>query len=84
MILDRSFDLIAPVTHDFYYQSLVYEYTEVGPDGEVSINKQSKFLNDQDELWARFRNQHIADVHIKLNEEVAKIAAESKKAGSAG
>jgi hypothetical protein len=35
LILDRGFDLISPVIHDFFYQSLVYEFKDVGDDGEL-------------------------------------------------
>lgn len=41
------------------------------------------FLNDQDELWVRLRNKHVAEVHAVLNREVSAVAAESKrKAGT--
>lgn len=82
MIVDRSFDLISPVIHDYYYQSLVYEFKEVGEEGEVSIGENGKklaFLNDQDDLWVRFRGKHIAEVHATLNQEVSAVAAESKR-----
>jgi syntaxin-binding protein 1 len=80
LILDRGFDLISPVIHDYYYQSIVYETKEVGDEGEVSIGeKKTALLNDQDELWVRFRNKHVAEVHAKLNEEVSQVAQESKK-----
>lgn len=26
LILDRGFDLISPVIHDFFYESIVYEF----------------------------------------------------------
>lgn len=72
IILDRGFDLIAPVIHDYFYESLVYEFSNIKAEGEVKINDaKTVFLNDQDELWVRFRNKHIAEVHSKLNDEVS-------------
>lgn len=47
LILDRGFDLISPVIHDYYYQSLVYEFSNVKDEGEVKINDtKTAFLND--------------------------------------
>ncbi len=79
MIVDRGFDLIAPAVHDFFYESIIYDYSskDIGDEGEVIINDKTVYLNDQDELWVRFRNKHIAEVHSKLNEEVSQVAAES-------
>ncbi len=72
LLLDRGFDLISPAIHDYFYQSIVNEYKQVGEEGDVEIgNGKSAILNDQDELWVRFRNKHIAEVHAKLNEEVS-------------
>lgn len=81
LLLDRGFDLIAPVIHDYFYESIVYEYKDVGDEGEVQVGAENKtaFLNDQDELWVRFRSKHIAEVHANLNEEVSQVASESKK-----
>jgi syntaxin-binding protein 1 len=70
LICDRSFDLLSPVLHDYYYQQLVHEFKEVGEDGEVMLNEGKQkmaFLNDQDELWVRFRNRHIAEVLATIN-----------------
>ena len=74
LILDRGFDLIAPVVHDYFYESAIYEHKDLGDDGELKLDGKMVFLNDQDELWVKFRNCHIADVHSKINEEVSKIA----------
>ena len=70
LICDRSLDLLSPVLHDFNYQQLVYEFKEVGDEGEVMLEEgrqKMAFLNDQDDLWVRFRNRHIADVHARIN-----------------
>lgn len=57
----------------------------MGDEGEVALGKQKlAFLNDQDDLWVRFRNKHIADVHATLNREVSAVAAESKRKAGGG
>ena len=35
LLLDRGFDLIAPVLHDYFYESIVYEYKDVGDEGDL-------------------------------------------------
>ena len=69
LILDRSFDLIAPVVHDYFYQTNVSEYKEgfKGDDGEFKLEAKTIFLNDQDELWVRFRNTHCIEVFQAVN-----------------
>jgi syntaxin-binding protein 1 len=39
LICDRSIDLLSPVLHDFHYQSLVYEFKDVGDEGEVMVGE---------------------------------------------
>ena len=47
LILDRGFDLISPVIHDYFYQSIVYEFKDVGDEGEVTIGEnKTALLND--------------------------------------
>jgi hypothetical protein len=37
LLLDRSFDLIAPVLHDYFYESIVYEFKDVGDEGDIEL-----------------------------------------------
>ena len=47
LILDRTFDLISPVVHDFYYQTGVSDYKDgFGKDGEIKIDNKTVLLND--------------------------------------
>jgi hypothetical protein len=48
LILDRSFDIISPVVHDFYYQSNASEYRGgfKGDDGEFKLDNKTIYLND--------------------------------------
>lgn len=84
LILDRSFDLIAPIQHDYYYQSNVAEFRDgfKNDDGELKVDSKTIFLNDQDELWVRFRNKHSIEVFSEINEEVKKIVSQNKARAS--
>lgn len=77
LILDRSFDLIAPIAHDYYYQTNVSEYKDgfKGDDGEFKLDTKTIYLNDHDELWVRFRNTHCIEVFQAVNQEVTKIVS---------
>lgn len=46
LILDRGFDMIAPVVHDYFYESAIYEHKEVGEEGEMKVDGKMVFLND--------------------------------------
>ena len=79
LILDRTFDLISPVVHDFFYQTGVADYKDgFGKDGEVKVDNKVILLNDQDELWCRLRNMHCVEAYEIVNQEVAKIVSSSK------
>ena len=48
LILDRSFDLVAPIVHDYYYQCNVADYKDgLGPNGSFKMdNNKTVYLND--------------------------------------
>ena len=48
LILDRSFDLITPIQHDYYYQTNVSEFKDgfKNDDGEFKLDSKTIFLND--------------------------------------
>jgi syntaxin-binding protein 1 len=79
LILDRSFDVVSPVIHDYYYQNIVYDNFNVGDNGKVKADNRMVYLNDQDELWVRFRNRHLAYVMNKVNQEAHAVIKNSKK-----
>lgn len=80
IIADRSFDLISPVAHDYYYQSIVYDtINNIDSSGKTKVGGKEVFLNEKDDLWARFRNRHLAEVMNKCNAEVKEVIKDSKK-----
>lgn len=79
LIVDRSIDIVSPVIHDYYYQNIVYDTREVGENGKTKADNRVVYLNDQDDLWVRFRNQHLAFVMNTVNSETQQVIKDSKK-----
>jgi len=46
LIVDRSFDLVSPVIHDYYYQNIVYDTRDVGENGKIKADNNTVYLND--------------------------------------
>jgi len=68
LILDRSFDMITPFIHDYNYQSIVFDYLELGDRGEVTVNlgkdgaapeKKKVLLGPEDPIWELFKGLQI-------------------------
>ena len=80
VIPDRSFDIISPVAHDYYYQSIVYDtIKDLDTTGKTKVGDKIVFLNEKDDLWVRFRYRHLAEVMNKCNLEVKEVIKDSKK-----
>ena len=79
LLLDRSFDIVSPVIHDYFYQNIVYDVRDVGENGKTKADNRTVYLNDQDELWVRFRNKHLAFVMNKVNEEAQAVIKDQQK-----
>jgi len=82
LILDRSFDIVAPVIHDYFYQNIIYDIRDVGENGKVKADNRTVYLNEQDDLWVRFRYRHLAYVMAKVNGEAQAVIKDSKKGRS--
>ena len=84
MILDRTFDMVTPFLHDYDYQSTVFDFLDLPPDGTLdsvippqhsnsqkqAASENSHKLNDKDTVWQKHKTLHIAEVLGSLNEEV--------------
>jgi len=81
LILDRSFDVIAPVIHEWTYESMVYDLLDV-PNGvykykiTTAKGEQDKeaVLGDDDPLWTELRHAHIAEVLTWLADKTRSFA----------
>ena len=89
IILDRGYDPIAPLLHEFTYQAMandllnfeggskyVYGYAE--EDGST-VNK-SVILDDNDSLWVQYRHTFIAEVTTGLVDQLNRFMSENKAA----
>ena len=79
LLVDRSFDIVSPVMHDYYYQNIVYDVRDVGENGKTKADNRTVYLNDQDELWVRFRNKHLAFVMNRVNAEAQAVIKDQQK-----
>lgn len=96
LIVDRSFDPLSPLMHEFTYQAMVNDLLPVR-DGIISIVAEANsgvklekkvILNESDEYWVGLRHQHIAAVIDSMKERMSDIitnnpgAALAKKSGA--
>lgn len=88
VILDRSYDPLTPLVHDYYYQSLVYDLLRVEndtveyetEDNNKKVSKKKTVLTDKDELWGKFRHQFIGEAMINISKEFEEFVANNRTA----
>lgn len=97
LILDRSFDPLSPLMHEYTYQAMVEDLLPVRDGGIISYSTETAsnakvekevILNDSDEFWVEQKYSHIARVievvREKMNDIIqnnAGAARLEKKAG---
>lgn len=98
LILDRSFDPLSPLMHEYTYQAMVEDLLPVRDGGIISYSTETAsntkvekevILNDSDEFWVEQKYSHIARVievvREKMNDIIqnnAGAARLEKQAGS--
>ena len=71
IILDRTFDLISPVVHDFFYQTNLVDIKDgLDNNGSTKVDNKTVFINDQDELWVQLRNMHFLEAFNYVNSQI--------------
>ncbi|PYI36724.1 Sec1-like protein [Aspergillus indologenus CBS 114.80] len=86
LVVDRSMDVIAPLLHEFTYQSMVHDllpindgdkvtYKTVINEGGANQEIKDMEINEQDNVWVEYRHMHMKDVLGKLGEDFAKFRA---------
>lgn len=86
LVVDRSFDPLTPLLHEYTYQAMVHDLLQVADDRYrfEYRNEQNQpiakevLLNETDPLWLRYRHMHIADLSDAVNEELKTFHEEYK------
>jgi len=91
LIVDRSFDALTPLIHEYTYQAMVYDLIEMkdskykyktsNAKGE-DVEKVSS-LDDSDALWVQLRHMHIADAINFVIDEFNRFVQQNKAANMA-
>ncbi len=92
LILDRSFDLVAPFLHEFTYQAMIYDLLDVDDKHRISHTytdnagkeqtRKVVLSDESDQLWCRLRHMHIADTSKWVVKNFNEFIAANKKAGN--
>ena len=83
IILDRIFDPLTPLMHEYTYQAMANDLLEVDENGLIhyetttergdKVNKEAVLNSEADELWIEHRHKHIAKVISSLKERMDDI-----------
>jgi len=73
LITDRTLDICTPFLHDYSYESLLYDMLKpeefvVKSNDEKSQSRKID-LDENDEIWNKYKNSHIAEVFEKMSKE---------------
>ncbi|XP_041696058.1 syntaxin-binding protein 3 [Coregonus clupeaformis] len=83
LIVERGFDPVTPILHELTYQAMAYDLVPIKNDTYKYKSKEGSekeaLLNEDDQLWARLRHMHIAEVSEQLPKLVKEISANKKQ-----
>eukprot|EP00008_Paramoeba_atlantica_P013984 CAMPEP_0201477256 /NCGR_PEP_ID=MMETSP0151_2-20130828/2314_1 /ASSEMBLY_ACC=CAM_ASM_000257 /TAXON_ID=200890 /ORGANISM="Paramoeba atlantica, Strain 621/1 / CCAP 1560/9" /LENGTH=628 /DNA_ID=CAMNT_0047857907 /DNA_START=6 /DNA_END=1889 /DNA_ORIENTATION=+ len=92
LIVDRSFDLLAPILHELSYQAMIYDLLTVDDKHRVEHTytdnagteqtKKVVLSDENDQLWVRLRHMHIAETSKWVVKNFNDYIAANKKAGN--
>ena len=86
LVVDRSMDLLAPLLHEFTYQSLALDVLPIGIGDKITyrtvVNEgtprqetKDMEIGESDKVWVTYRHVHMKDVLENLGEDFARFRA---------
>ncbi|KAG2446991.1 hypothetical protein HYH02_008145 [Chlamydomonas schloesseri] len=93
LVLDRSYDAVAPFIHEWSYEALAYDLVHI--EGNVyryeteqqaggKPETREALLEEGDELWVELRHMFIAEVYSSIANRFKDFQAKSKVARAQG
>eukprot|EP00917_Polyrhabdina_sp_WS-2016_P029888 GHVP01063658.1.p1 GENE.GHVP01063658.1~~GHVP01063658.1.p1 ORF type:complete len:582 (+),score=132.40 GHVP01063658.1:202-1746(+) len=80
LILDRMFDLVSPLVHEFTYQAMVHDLLPLTKVNRYTLKSKQYVLDEDDEMWVGLRHMHIANCKDELDLRMKRFMVENKAA----
>ncbi|GMH46102.1 hypothetical protein BSKO_14066 [Bryopsis sp. KO-2023] len=83
LILDRGYDPVAPVIHEWTYEAMVYDLFDIDgnvykpPKTDDTVSAKEVVLGEHDELWRELRHLHIAEASSQVNAKMEDFRAKN-------
>mmetsp|Transcript_4591 Transcript_4591/g.16039 ORF Transcript_4591/g.16039 Transcript_4591/m.16039 type:complete len:649 (+) Transcript_4591:162-2108(+) len=86
LIVDRSFDLVAPLIHEWTYESLCYDlipmqgcvYKYCITNNRNEQEEKEVLLDEKDKLWVELRYLHIAEALLHISQRTEEFRAKNQ------
>eukprot|EP00826_Nyctotherus_ovalis_P010610 TRINITY_DN12789_c0_g4_i2.p1 TRINITY_DN12789_c0_g4~~TRINITY_DN12789_c0_g4_i2.p1 ORF type:complete len:386 (+),score=117.67 TRINITY_DN12789_c0_g4_i2:73-1230(+) len=98
VIVDRLFDMSAPVMHDYCYEVILHDLLSISKEGAIDTKNLTKpwdkeekkstddivILGQNDPLWGTYRHLHIGEVFKQIAGGMKDVARANEQLGAEG